>query len=144
MRTTITTLSTWTGIHRDTIRKRLASILTGQHAEQVDSTKALPLIYGDGVRLDAAQEKAALDKVRRGLATLEFKKRQGELIEVQELMKVIDTCATACREHLLGLPSRFADIFASESDARAIEETMEAEIRAALHRVADSAERFTQ
>jgi hypothetical protein len=142
MRTSITTLSEWTGISRDTIRKRIGAILTGQHGEQVDSAKALPLIYGDGERLDPGQEKAKLDKVKRGLASLEFKLKQRELITVEDACKIIDIAATSCREHLMGIPGRWADILAAETDARAVEEILEREIRAGLQNVADARDRF--
>ncbi len=82
MQVTITTLATWTGQHRDTIRRRLASILTGERGEQVDSVKALPLIYSDGEqRLDPQQEKARLDRTRRELAELDFLSRKSKLVD---------------------------------------------------------------
>jgi len=142
MQVSITTLSTWTGLHRDTIRKRLSALLTGEHGEQLDSAKALPLIYGDGERLDPQQEKARLDRTRRELAELDCKAKQRELIHVDDAKKVIDFAATSCREHLMGIPGRFADIFAAETDARQIESDLEAEIRAALMRIAEARDRF--
>ena len=142
MQVSITTLATWTGVHRDTLRKRLSALLTGERGEQVDSAKALPLIYGDGERLDPQQEKARLDRTRRELAELEYKQKQRELVHVGDARKVIDIAATSCREHLMGIPGRFADIFASESDARQIESDLEREIRAALTRIAEARDRF--
>lgn len=76
------------------------------------------------------------------LAELDYKAKQRELIPISECYAVIDLCATSCREHLMGIPGRFSAIFASESDARTIEETMEAEIRAALEHVADALAKF--
>lgn len=132
MLVTITTLSTWTGQHRDTIRKRLGPILTGQHGEQVDSVKALPLIYGGSEKLDPAQERAALDKVKRGLAMLEFKQKEKALIPIEVVFKVIDAATLATREALMGIPGRFAAILAAETDEREIERLLDGEIRQAL------------
>jgi hypothetical protein len=76
------------------------------------------------------------------LAELEFKQKQGELIHVESVFKVIDTAATSCREHLMGIPGRFASIFAAEVDAMKIEQDLEAEIRTALQHIADAKDRF--
>jgi hypothetical protein len=76
------------------------------------------------------------------LAELEFKQKQGELIHVESVFKVIDTAATSCREHLMGIPGRFASIFAAEVDAMKIEQDLESEIRTALQHIADAKDRF--
>ena len=141
MLTTITKLSELTGLSRDTIRKRLASILTGERAELVDSTQALPLIYTDGAeRLDPAQEKARLDRTRREIAELEYKQRRRELISLPEVMRVVEIATVSCREGLQGIPGRYASILAAETDAWAIEHMLDAEIRDALNKVASMAE----
>lgn len=76
------------------------------------------------------------------LAELDYKAKQRELIHVDDAKKVIDVAATSCREHLMGIPGRFASIFASEADPRKIEEDLETEIRAALQRIANARDRF--
>jgi hypothetical protein len=76
------------------------------------------------------------------LAELDFKQKQGELIHVESVFKVIDTAATSCREHLMGIPGRFASIFAAEVDVMKIEQDLEAEIRTALQHIADAKDRF--
>jgi hypothetical protein len=76
------------------------------------------------------------------LAELDFKQKQGELIHVESVFKVIDTAATSCREHLMGIPGRFASIFAAEVDAMKIEQDLESEIRTALQHIADAKDRF--
>jgi hypothetical protein len=81
MQVTISTLSHWTSIHRDTVRRRLAPLLTGTRGETVDSTRALPMLYGTDNRLDPTQERARLDKTRRELAELDFAKRQATLVD---------------------------------------------------------------
>lgn len=137
MQTSITRLSELTGISRDTIRKRLAPILTGAHAEQVDSVKALPLIFGSE-RLDPAQERAALDKVKRGLAMLEFKQKEKEVIPIQVVFKVIDAATIATREALMNIPGRFAAILAAETDEREIERLLDTEIRQAIQNMVNA------
>ena len=142
MRTTIATLSTWTGIHRDTIRRRLAPLLTGERGEQVDSVQALPLIYGDGERLDGAQERARLDRARRESQELANQARRKELIALSDCLKVIDAAAGACREHMMGIPSRWADELAHETDPFVINSILEREIRTALTLVSESKHLF--
>lgn len=143
MQVSATTLSTWTGIHRDTIRKRLSSIMTGQRGELVDSVQALPLLYGaTGERLDPVQEKARLDRTRREAAEIDLELKRRSVIALSEVFDVIDIAGTAFREHMMGLPGRFASLFAAETDARVIEREMEAEIRTALEHISNSKDRF--
>jgi hypothetical protein len=142
MRVSVTTLATWSGLHRDTIRRRLSPLLSGERGEQVDSTQALPMLYGEGERLDPAQEKAMLDKARREQAEIDLQLKRREVIALGECFHVIDAAATACREHLMSLPGRLASVYASESDAMQIERDMESEIRAALNHVVCALEAF--
>lgn len=138
MRTTIATLSTWTGIHRDTIRRRLAPLLTGERAEQVDSVQALPLIFGGGERLDPQQERAMLDRERRMIAELDRKQRERNVIPLAEADRILGTAATNFRESLMGAASRWSDVLAAESDPFAVTVILENEIRTALNHLADA------
>lgn len=72
------------------------------------------------------------------LAELEYQQKRGELIRLDTVFAVIDAAATACREHMMGLPGRWASILAAETDERTIERMMEQEIRAALTHIADA------
>ena len=92
--------------------------------------------------LEIREAKAKRESYLAHLAELEYKAKQRELIRVEDVFKVIDVAATSCREHLMGIPGRFASIFASETDARKIEEDLEAEIRTALTHIADARDRF--
>lgn len=76
------------------------------------------------------------------LAELDYKAKQRELIPISECHAVIDIAATACREHLMGIPGRFASLFAAEADPMKIEQDLETEIRAALEHVADALTKF--
>ena len=76
------------------------------------------------------------------LAELEYKTKQRELVHVDDARKVIDVAATSCREHLMGIPGRFASIFAAEVDAMKIEQDLETEIRSALQHIANARDRF--
>ena len=138
MRTTVTTLSTWTGIHRDTIRKRLSSILTGERGEQVDSVDALRLIYGGGESLDPSQERARLDKIRREALEHEVALKRREVIRVEVVNRILDSAATGFREHLMGLAGRWSDEFAADADAFSIHAKLDAEIRQALTHLASA------
>lgn len=143
MQITIARLAELSGLHRDTVRKRCAKLIGEGRGATVESSEALALLHGSE-RLDPSAERAMLDRTRREALEMANAQTRRELISLDDCLKVIDIAATTCREHMMGLPSRFADVFAGETDARTIEETMEAEIRAALHRVADSAEAFRQ
>ena len=142
MRVSVTTLAGWTGQHRDTVKRKIASLLSGERGELVDSVTALPLIYGDGERLDGAQERARLDRARRESTELANAARRKELIALSDCLKVIDAAAVACREHMMGIPSRWSDELAHEIDPFVINSILEREIRTALTHVSESKHLF--
>jgi hypothetical protein len=98
----------------------------------------------DGTRANVLIKNARAKKEMylANLAEIEYKTKQRELIHVDDAKKVIDVAATSCREHLLGIPGRFASIFAAEMDARKIEQELGAEIRTALEHIANARDRF--
>ena len=137
MQCSINQLSELTGRDRRTIKRRIEALLTDDQG-RYDSTQALPLLYGSSKgELDPSQERAKLDQARRELAELEFSKRRGALIEEGTVFRVVESAATACREHLLTIPGRMADSLAAEANARSIEATLNQEIRSALERITD-------
>ena len=137
MLTSVTTLATWTGVHRDTIRRRLASILTGSRGERVDSTKALPLIYSDGEqRLDPSQEKAKLDKTRRELAELDFLSRKSKLVDSAGVERAAYQFGRILQKNLVDvLPSRVSMEVAGMSDPWEIETFIREHMRRELESV---------
>ena len=137
MRTSVTTLATWTGVHRDTIRRRLASILTGERGEQVDSTKALPLIYSDGEqRLDPSQEKARLDKTRRELAELDFLSRKSKLVDSAGVERAAYQFGRILQKNLVDVfPSRVSMEVAAMTDPWEIETFLRNHLRAELESI---------
>lgn len=137
MRTSVTTLATWTGVHRDTIRRRLASILTGERGEQVDSTKALPLIYSDGEqRLDPSQEKARLDKTRRELAELDFLSRKSKLVDSAGVERAAYQFGRILQKNLVDVfPSRVSMEVAAMTDPWEIETFLREHMRRELESV---------
>ena len=92
--------------------------------------------------LEIREAKAKRESYMAHLAELEYKQKQKELISVADAKKVIEVATTSCREHLMGIPGRFASLFAAETDAMVIEREMEAEIRTALQHIADANDRF--
>lgn len=74
------------------------------------------------------------------LAELEYKQKRAELIAIESVYRVLDSAVTACREHLMGIPGRYASILAAESDARTIETLLETEIRRALEQISEAKE----
>ena len=137
MRTSVTTLATWTGVHRDTIRRRLASILSGERGEQVDSTKALPLIYSDGEqRLDPSQEKARLDKTRRGIAELEYMQRKSKLVDAAGVERAAYQFGRILQKNLVDVfPSRVSMEVAAMTDPWEIETFIREHMRRELESV---------
>lgn len=107
----INKLSELTGKSRNTIRKRLAPMLSETDSQTVahalDSTKALSLIYGEGAEgLDPAQERALLDRTRRELAELDLETRRGNLIPSETVTEKWTSIAGNIRAKLLNLPGR--------------------------------------
>ena len=92
--------------------------------------------------LEIREAKAKRESYLAHLAELEYKTKQRELVHVEDARKVIDIAATSCREHLMGIPGRFASIFAAEVDAMKIEQDLETEIRTALQHIANARDRF--
>ena len=137
MQCSINHLADLTGRDRRTVKKRIEALQTDEQG-RYDSTQALPLLYGSSKgELDPSQERAKLDQARRELAELEYRKRRGALIEEGTVFRVVESAATACREHLLTIPGRMAEVFAAEGSARNIEATLNQEIRSALERITD-------
>lgn len=112
MQVSLNYLSELTGIDRRRVT-RLLSDLPSQpgpnNSKTVDSILAIRVLYagadGDG-RLDASQERAALDKVRRELAELDLARRRHELIPVEEVAAAWTENVGIAKGRLLGLPSR--------------------------------------
>ena len=85
-----------------------------------------------------AKAKAQKEVLAAKKADLELKQISGALISVDEVIRVVDQAARACKEHLLGIPGRYADVFAAELDARKIERVLDQEIRDALQHIVDA------
>ena len=111
MLVSINKLSELTGKSRNTIRKRLAPLLSESDsptlAHALDSTRALSLIYGEGAEgLDPAQERALLDRTRREIAELDLEERRGHLIPAETVSEKWTSIAGNVRSKLLNLPGR--------------------------------------
>jgi hypothetical protein len=133
MRVTITTLASWSGIHRDTIRRRLSPLLSGERGEQVDSTQALPMLYGEGERLDQGQERARLDRIRRELAELEFEQRQSRLVDASGVERAAFQFGRILQKNLVDVfPSRVAMEIAGMDDPWQIEQFIRERMRTEL------------
>lgn len=92
--------------------------------------------------MDYEQAKVRRETALAELAELELAKKRNEVIPTDEVFRIIDICATACREHLQGIPGRYATIFAAEDDPAKIEHELSEEIRTALFHVSNAAESF--
>ena len=136
MRVTITTLATWTNQHRDTIRRKISSLLSGQRGEQVESSAALELIYGDGERLDPQQEKARLDRTRRGIAELEYQQRKSKLVDAAGVERAAYQFGRILQKNLVDVfPSRVSMEVAAMTDPWEIETFLREHMRRELESV---------
>ena len=66
-------------------------------------------IEPDG-ELNPRREKALLDKSRREAQELENERKRGELVDLQTVLQTVGDAAVMTREHLMGIPGRFAAI----------------------------------
>ena len=122
----INQLSELTGIDRRTVKTRLESVnaITGERGAYLYETKeALPLLYlASGERLDPAQERAALDRVRRRQVELLNLKAEGELIPRDEVAETWSSQILIAKNRLLSLPSRVSSDLLRLKNQRSIEQ----------------------
>lgn len=127
MRASINQMAEWTGFDRRTIKRKLSDLdhIDGpSRAHLFDSEAALPLLYGggtDGERLDASQERAALDRERRRAAEMANAKAAGEVIPVGEVAAAWEQQVGVARGRLLAMPARIAPKVLRATELRAVE-----------------------
>ncbi len=107
MRVTINFLADLTGRDRRTIQRRLAD-MTPAADNTFNSASALLAIYCPDGGLDPAQEKAALDKARRGLVELQRAEKEKALIPAEAVLGHWSRLIGNARSRLLNLPGRLA------------------------------------
>lgn len=102
-------LSDLTGLDRRTITKRLGNIppVSDDAESRYDSKTALEALYSPDA-LNAVQEKAKLDKVRRELAELQKAERLRQLIPSDVVEKEWTDILMNVRARLLQVPTRIA------------------------------------
>ena len=135
MKTSISQLSDLTGFDRRTISKRLAHLDAedkGTRGKWYESDSALRTLYAGDAGLDPQQERALLDAAKRRLADLEYAKRRGDLVPWETVDKALFTGVATMKSRLQGIAGQYSAIFAAESDAKKIEQILDAEIYAAL------------
>ena len=145
MLVTVSKLAELTGIDRRSINRRLSGLEPvgkAGRAVHYDSAKALPKLYHHGSDLlDAAQERAALDRSRRELVDLQLDRQAAELVEIGEVQHVIGDAAATLKRRLADLPLRPAAGLATLTDVAEIQRRIEAEARELL---VDFSERMTR
>ena len=136
MKTSISQLSDLTGFDRRTVSKRLAHLECedqGTRGKWYESDSALRTLYAGGdAGLDPQQERALLDAAKRRLADLEYAKRRGDLVPWETVDKALFTGVATMKSRLQGISGQYANVFAAETDAKRIEQILDAEIYAAL------------
>lgn len=124
----ITQLMTLTGISRATIKARLANLPHQQgpgNSQLFESRDALPALFGrPDARLDPAQEKAGLDRVRRELAELDLQCRRLELLPADEVAAAWSAQVLVAKGRFMAMPARIAPALLRQHDLRGIEGTL--------------------
>ena len=110
-----------TGVHRDTISKRLADLpfeAGKKGAHLYESTEALPLIYAvdnlEAARAEQARSQAALNKVREEVLRKERIPIQIVLDTMDEIFQAIGATLKNCKELS---PARVNELFAKFREA---------------------------
>jgi len=110
-----------TGVHRDTISKRLADLpfeAGKKGAKLYESTEALPLIYAvdnlEAARAEQARSQAALNKVREEVLRKERIPIQIVLDTMDEIFQAIGATLKNCKELS---PARVNELFAKFREA---------------------------
>ena len=110
-----------TGVHRDTISKRLADLpfeAGKKGAKLYESTVALPLIYAvdnlEAARAEQARSQAALNKVREEVLRKERIPIQIVLDTMDEIFQAIGATLKNCKELS---PARVNELFAKFREA---------------------------
>ena len=110
-----------TGVHRDTISKRLADLpfeAGKKGAKLYESTEALPLIYAvdnlEAARAEQARSQAALNKVREEVLRKERIPIQIVLDTMDEIFQAIGATLKNCKELN---PARVNELFAKFREA---------------------------
>ena len=121
MKLPILKMAELTGIHRDTISKRLADLpfeAGKKGAKLYESTEALPLIYAvdnlEAARAEQARSQAALNKVREEVLRKERIPIQIVLDTMDEIFQAIGATLKNCKELS---PARVNELFAKFREA---------------------------
>lgn len=110
MLVTIHRLAELTGIHRETIRKRCSHLIPeNKRSPEVESTQALPLIYGVDNDYDYDTEKARLTHHQANIASLEEEIKRKNLLPADVVQSHWESLAANTRGKLLNIPGRLAN-----------------------------------
>lgn len=88
----------------------------------------------DGVP-DFQESKALHEHYKAALKKLEFDEKAGTLVKKEDVNKEMFECARGTRDALMAIPNRVASVLAAETDADAIKNRLDGEIRVALQQV---------
>ena len=122
--------------HRSTVIKYCNEGLLKRYAGgKVDEDEVRDFVKNRSTKKDAPDyyvERARHEQFKADLAQLELKKKSGELIPVEEVVKDWGQMITACKTKLLALPSKISPRLPGCDDVREMEQLIKAEIIEAL------------
>lgn len=136
MQVTIHRLAELTGIHRETIRKRCSELIPeGQRSPNIESTKALPLIYGANSDFDYEAENARLTHHKANIAALDEDVKRKSLLPADIVQSHWESMVANMRAKLLNLPGRLAGSVMGHDTTQAAERAAMEIIREALDEI---------
>ena len=122
--------------HRSTIIKYVNEGLLRRYAGgKLDENEVRDFVKNRPIKQDAPDyyvERARHEQFKADLAQLELKKKSGELIPVDEVVRDWGQMITACKTRLLALPSKISPRLPGCDDVREMEQIIKSEILEAL------------
>ncbi len=143
-------LSEVTGVDRLTIKKRLAAVKPFRNEGKAiiyDAHEAIPVLLTATATKNEKTDKLMDEQLRYERARadkiiLEVREREGQVVDVTEVAKVVGAEYANVRARLLGIPSRCAKDLSLESNPSLVKDRLDQEVAEALEElVADAAYR---
>lgn len=144
MQISLNYLSELTGFDRRRVTRAVSGLPHADgpnNSKTIDSVQALRVLFAgaDGERLDAQQERAMLDRVRRELGELDLARRRHDLIPVEEVREAWASQITIAKGRLLSLPSRISGEVLRLKSQREIENVIRDQIHTILMELSEGA-----
>lgn len=133
-------LSELTGKDRRTIKERLGStkpVREDKRGQYFDTRAALNLIFSSagspkGIEKQLALESLGLEKARREKIEIEVAKMRGDLVNIEDVAKVVERQYSIIRAQFRALPSKLAKLLSMISDPHEVFKIIQDEVNQVL------------